>query len=244
MRPELVIPNLDDDGVDTWHESLVRIAEEAGLPVVRGKRVKDEEIVARIKEIAPDALFVIGGMQIVPKEVLEIPSIGTFNLHPALLPKYRGRFSTAHALFNGETETGTTLHFMDEGIDSGPIIAQERFPITEEDTGRTLYDKFTAAGTRLFEDLVVRLERKETIVATPQDESQATYYPKGLPGDGKIDWTWDGPRINRFIRAMTCEPFPPADFMIGDKRMCIVDERYFSGFNAENDGTHDPSKGK
>ena len=233
MSPELVVTNLDDDGVDTWHESLVRVAREANLPLITGRKVRDPEIVERIKNIDPDIIFCIGGMQIIPEELLKIPKLGTLNIHPALLPKYRGRFSTAHAIFNGEEYTGATVHWMDEGLDTGPIILQEKFAITQDDTARTVYDKFTETGTKLFEDFLVILESGEKIIATPQDESIATYYPKEMPGNGKIDWSWDGSKIERFIRAMTFEPFPPPEFMIGEKKMVIIDERYFPGFNTE-----------
>ncbi len=233
LRPEFVITNLDDAGVDTWHESLVRVAHEAGVEVIEGKKVRDADIIRRIKETSPEMIFCIGGMQIIPKEVLDIPKHGTVNIHPALLPKYRGRFSTVHALFNNEKETGATLHFMDENLDSGPIIAQKHFPITPTDTGKTLYDKFTDAGTVLFKELIDCIKQGAKIVGTPQNENEATYYAKGLPGDGKIDWDWDGKTIERFIRAMTFEPFPPADFMVGNKHMLIIDEKYFSGFKQD-----------
>lgn len=233
FRPDFVIANLDDNGLDSWHESLVRIATEADLPVITGKKVRDPEIIQKIKDAAPEIIFCIGGTQIIPKEVLDIPRLGTLNIHPALLPKYRGRFSTAHAIFNGEEFTGATVHWMDEGLDTGPIILQEKFPITEIDTGRTVYDKFTETGTKLFREFLILLSSGRDIIATPQDESKATYYPKDMPGGGKIDWSWDGPTINRFVRAMTFDPFPPPDFMIGDKKMLIIDEKYFTGFTSD-----------
>ena len=165
-------------------------------------------------------------MQIIPPEVLALPRLGTLNIHPALLPKYRGRFSTTHAIFNGETTHGVTIHWMDEGIDSGPIIMQEKFPITPDDTGKSVYDKFTAVGTRLFNEFLNTWLAEKQIVASPQDESQATYYPKGLPGAGAIDWSWSGEQIRNWIRAMTFAPFPPPSFHLGDKKMIIIDEKY------------------
>lgn len=223
--PKLIIANPDDDGRDTWHESLVKTAKEARLPVVVGKKVKDPDLIKKIKEVHPEIIFCIGGMQIIPPEVLSIPRFGCLNIHPALLPKYRGRFSTAHALFNGETYTGATLHFMDEGIDSGPIILQRRVLITDSDTARTLYDKvLTGAGSELFAQFLDRWLSGKEIPSHPQNEREATYYPKGLPNNGEIDWSWDGAKINRFIRAMTFPPFPPATFSIGKKKMVIVDE--------------------
>lgn len=216
IRPHFVIPNLDDTGVDTWHESLVRVAKEAGLLVIEGRKVREAEIIQMIRDAKPEIIFCIGGMQIIPKDVLDIPKLGCLNIHPALLPKYRGRFSTVHALFNGEKYTGTTLHWMDEGLDSGPIILQKRVEITDADTGRTLYEKvLTQGGEELFLKFLDLWLTGKKIPSTPQNGAEATYYPKGLPNNGDIDPAWDAATTNRFIRAMTFPPFPapprPAD---------------------------------
>ncbi len=229
--PALVIANLDDAGEDTWHESLVKIAASANAEVIGNKKVRDPEVVALLKKISPEIIFCIGGMQIIPKEVLDIPRLGTLNLHPALLPKYRGRFSTAHAIFNGEKTHGVTAHWMDEGIDTGPVIMQEQFVIDDDDTAKIVYDKFTEVGSSLFKKFLDLWLSGDKIVATPQDESQATYYPKGLPCNGDVDWSWSGEQIRNWIRAMTFEPFPPASFHMGKKKMLIIDEKYFKGFD-------------
>lgn len=231
IKPALVIPNLDDDGArPLWHESLATAAHSAGLKTIIGKKVRDPEIISEIKAINPDIIFCFGGMQIIPKEVLGIPKHGTLNIHPALLPKYRGRFSTVHALFNGEEYTGVTLHYMSEALDAGPIISQKKYKIEDSDTGKTLYDKFTAAGAELFKNFLNDWLSGKKIKATTQDENAATYYPKGLPNNGQINWSWSGQQIRNFIRAMTFEPFPPASLHIGDKKMVIVDEKYFNEF--------------
>ena len=230
ITPKLVIPNLDDKGKDTWHESLVRVAEEQRLSVIRNRKLNDADIIKKIKEANPKIIFCIGSTQIGPKEILSIPELGCLNIHPALLPKYRGRYSTMHAIFNGDKCTGVTLHWIDKGIDSGPVIMQEKIMIDNTDTAKTLYDKFTLAGEKLFDKFLDKLLKDEKIEAVPQDESQATYYPKELPNKGEIDWNWDGNKIRNFVRAMTFEPFPPASFKIGNKKMVIVDEKYFKGF--------------
>lgn len=231
IRPDVVIPNSDDESPkETWHDSLAKTAEAAGLEVMRGKNLREPEVLAKVKEINPDMIFCIGGVHIVPKEILAIPKSGTINIHPALLPKFRGRYSTVHALFENEKETGATLQFMEDTMDTGPIVSQKAFPITDFDTARTVYDKFTVAGGELFRNFVDLWKADRKIDSYRQDESKATTYPKGLPNDGKIDWSWDGKTIERFIRAMTFEPFPPADFKVGDKEMVIIDKKYFKGF--------------
>ncbi|MBI5412985.1 methionyl-tRNA formyltransferase [Candidatus Peregrinibacteria bacterium] len=228
IKPSLVIGNLDDDGKDkSWYESLIKVARHAHLPIIKKQKVRESKVVEQIKNIHPEIIFCIGGMQIIPPEVLKIPKLGTLNIHPALLPKYRGRFSTAHAIFNGEKIHGVTMHWMNEGIDSGPIIMQKKFNITNDDTARMVYDKFTTTGSKLFDQFLNLWLNDKKIVATHQDESRATYYPKGLPGNGNINWSWSGKQIRNWIRAMTFEPFPPASFMLGNKKMIIVEENYF-----------------
>jgi methionyl-tRNA formyltransferase len=231
IKPVLVIGNKDDVGIDgPIHESVIKFAQKSDIDTSKNKRVKDPEIIELIKKIKPEIIFSIGGMQIIPKEVLNIPKLGVLNIHPALLPKYRGRYSTVHAIFNGEKETGVTIHWMDEGIDTGPIIMQKSYKIEENDTAKEVYDNFTKIGTELFEKFLTIWASEEKIKSTPQDKSNASYYPKGLPNDGKIDWSWSGEQIRNFIRALTFEPYPPVDFNLGNKKMVIIDKKYFNNF--------------
>lgn len=228
--PKLVIGNTGDRGEDSWHESLVRVALENHIPTISKKRVKEESVIWEIKKINPEIIFCIGGTQILPREVLEIPKMGCLNIHAALLPKYRGRFSTVHALFNNEEYSGVTLHWMDEGMDSGPIIMQERILIDKNDTAKSLYNKFTKSGSKLFKEFLKVWTAGAKLESRPQDESLATQYPKVLPNRGKINWSWDGQKIRRLIRAVTFEPFSPLEFNIGNKKMVIVDKKYFKGY--------------
>lgn len=231
IKPDLVIGNKDDKGEDdSVHESMLKFAKNNKLKII-DKPVKDSEVIEMIKSASPEIIFSIGGMQIIPKELIDTPKLGVLNIHPALLPKYRGRYSTVHAIFNGEKETGVTVHWMNEGLDSGPIIMQKSYPIEDNDTAKEVYNKFTKVGTALFEDFLKLWISGKKITIAPQDEKQATYYPKGLPNDGKIDWNWNGEQIRNFIRAMTFEPYPPVDFNLGNKKMVIIDEKYFKNCN-------------
>jgi methionyl-tRNA formyltransferase len=234
IKPDLVIPNTDDDGIKKlWHDSLVKISQENGLNTLIGMRLSDPMVINQIKSINPEIIFCLGGTQIVPEDILRVPTLGCLNIHPALLPKYRGRYSTVQALFNGEKYTGVTLHWMDKGMDTGPIIMQEKILIESNDTAKTLYDKFTALGEKLFSEFLDIWQSNSEIKSRPQDEKKATSFPKMLPNNGEIDWSWDGEKIRNFIRAMTFEPFPPVSFMLGDKKMVIIDEKYFKGFNPD-----------
>lgn len=226
IKPVLVFGNKNDKGADDQiHESVLKFAKKAGLKIIN-KPVKNPEVIKMIKNANPEIIFSIGGMQIIPKEIINTPKLGVLNIHPALLPKYRGRYSTAHAIFNGEKETGVTVHWMNEEIDAGPIIMQKSYPIGDNDTAKEVYNQFTEIGTNLFADFIKLWISGKKIIATPQNERQATYYPKGLPNDGKINWNWSGEQIRNFIRAMTFAPYPPVDFNLGDKKMLIIDEKY------------------
>lgn len=229
--PRLVIGNPNDTGKNkSWHQSLVRVARENGLATLVRRKVKDPAVVKKIKRINPEIIFCIGGTQIIPKEILKIPRLGCLNIHSGLLPKYRGRYATAHAIFNEEAFAGVTLHWMDERIDSGPVIMQGKITIDQDDTAKSLYHKFTKLGTKLFTEFLRLWLNGRRIPSRPQDERKTTYYPRNLPNGGEIDWTWSGTKIRAFLRAMTFEPFPPASFKIGRKRMVVVDEKYFKGF--------------
>lgn len=231
IRPAMVIGNPDDNGKDiNWNKSIVKIAKSKGLKVERGRRLTHPLLVEKIQKINPEIIFCIGGTRIIPQDILKIPRLGCINIHPALLPKYRGRYSTVHAIFNGDSYTGVTLHRMDSGIDSGPVILQERIAIDRDDTARSLYEKFTLIGEKLFIKFLNMWLRGDAIPSRPQNIRKATYNPKCLPNNGEIDWSWDGEKIRNFIRAMTFEPFPPPSFRLGRKRMVIVEEKYFRGF--------------
>jgi len=227
IKPDLVICNVGDgEGKKNWHDSLLNVAEVNNLNYLKNTRVDEFDVIKMIENISPEIIFCIGGMHIIPKSVLSIPRLGCVNIHPSLLPKYRGRYSTAHAIFNGEKYSGVTIHWMDEGIDTGPIIMQEKIEIKDTDTARTLYDKFTKIGTLLFKEFLNLWITGQKIPSLKQDENEASYYPKSLPAGGEIDWSWDGAKIKRFIRAMTFEPFGSARFKIGNEEMLIVNKKY------------------
>ncbi len=229
IRPEFVIPNKDDeDQSESWHDSLTKVAKDNQLSVCASS-LKDEQTKKIIQNVEPDIIFCIGSNAIVPDSIINIPKEKTINIHPAMLPKYRGRFSTVYAIFNGDKKTGVTLQYINKVMDAGPIIFQQEFDISITDTAIDVYDKFTKIGTDLFIKFIDKWVNNRKIISVDQDESISSVC-KGLPNSGNIDWNWDGQKILRFIRSMTFPPFPPASFMIGDRKMVIVEEKYFNGY--------------
>lgn len=161
-----------------------------------------------IEDFAPDVMFSLYYRYIVPGHVLKMLPMGGVNLHPALLPAYRGCFSTPWAIINGEEYTGFTYHYMTEGVDTGPIVLQEKVRITPEDTAYTLYHRLIDAAMNRFKD-VFRLVVEERYEGRPQ-KGPSSYYPRQVPCDGYIDPKWNEQLIEHFIRAMFFPPFRPA----------------------------------
>ncbi|MBK26594.1 MAG: hypothetical protein CME70_21520 [Halobacteriovorax sp.] len=220
--PSLVVGNPEDDG--SGKDSLVKKCKELGVDVLVQVPASSDLLKSKIDEIGAHFAFSIGCSQIIPLEVIELFSERVINLHPSLLPRHRGCYPLAYAIFEGDSETGVTAHFMEKGVDSGPIIESVLVSISRSDTAATLSDKIFPKGVELFRKILIQKSNGEELSSTPQDDSLASYNKKILPGNGEIDWNWEGNQIFDFIRAMTFEPFPPASFKIGSKEMIIVDK--------------------
>lgn len=169
----------------------------------------------------PDLLLVLGWYYIIPRKVRESVGLGCAGIHASLLPKYRGGAPLPWAIINGESETGITFFYFDDGLDSGDVIAQERFPIEYHDTIRSVYEKATVASIKALREYLPQIA-VGTAPRIAQDESQATYFPQRKPEDGLIDWSWNAKRIRDFIRAQT-RPYPGAFTYIEGKKVIIWD---------------------
>jgi methionyl-tRNA formyltransferase len=184
-------------------------ARERGVAVlVQPPRREVGPFAEELRRLAPDVLLVWSYSMILPRAVLDVPPLGVVNLHGGLLPEYRGGHVMQWAIVNGERETGVTLHFVDEGVDTGPVIAEERFPIEWGDDAATLRLKMKAAGVRL-------IERFWPLVAAgraprrAQDESRARYWRLRTPADGLIDWSATSAGVYNLVRALV-RPWPGA----------------------------------
>jgi len=182
-----------------------------------------DSIVERLTSLKANLIFVASFPHILKKEVIDQPKYGVINLHGSLLPKYRGANPLNWALVNGESETGVTLYYIDEGIDTGDIIAQKKVLITPEDDGATLRNKIYQAGRALLEETWELFIQGKTVV-TKQDDSKATYYRKRIPGDGRVDWRLQASEIDRLVRALV-PPWPGAYFFYKGKKV-IVSKAY------------------
>lgn len=183
------------------------------------KQVNAPDVLVYLAEEQPDVIFVIGWSQLVKRELLSIPRHGCIGAHPALLPHNRGRAVIPWALIHDEPVTGMTLFHIDEGTDSGDVIAQVQIPINDYDTAQTLYDR---AVDGLCDMLRQHLPDILAGVAprSVQDEEKASYCAKRGPEDGEIDWTQSSRDIFNLIRAVS-RPYPGAFSFYGSQRITV-----------------------
>ena len=191
---------------------ITGLALRRGIHVVWIDRMTEDEL-APLRAQAPDVLLVGGFSIILKKPILELPRIGCVNVHSSLLPKHRGPNPFSAVILAGEEESGVTFHQIDEGIDTGPILEQFRFPIGPQDTALDVYHRACELGSRNVVEAMDRIER-EGVHGQPQ-QGEATYDPKLRADDRYIDWTQSARAIERKVRAL--QPFFIARFHHGHR---------------------------
>jgi methionyl-tRNA formyltransferase len=193
---------------------IKRALVDRNLPVLQPKRIKLEAAVAEIRALAPDVIVVMAYGQILPRTVLEIPRLACLNLHASLLPKHRGAAPIQAAIMAGDRETGITVMYMDEGLDTGDVLLEKRIEIAADDTGGSLHDRLAEIAPAALEDALTTL-REGAAPRTPQNPSATTYAPKLNREDGRIDWKESAALIERKIRAF--DPWPGAFTILRDE---------------------------
>ncbi len=180
-------------------------AEQSGLTVLSPEKIGDAESLAALKELQADLFVVVAYGQYIPPSVLALPPDGSINLHPSLLPKYRGSSPIQWALANGDTVTGATILYVSEKMDAGDIILQREVPIRPEDDALTLEPVLARVGAELLMEAVERI-RAGTVTAVPQDESRAVEVRKLSKEDGRLDWALPADTLSNRIRAFIAWP--------------------------------------
>lgn len=195
-------------------------AARAGVSVVEAAQANAPEALARIRSFEPDHVFVIGWSQILGRELLSIPRGGTIGYHPAALPELRGRAVIPWTVLTRRKSTGSTLFWVDDGVDTGDILAQEVFDVAHDETARSLYAKHMGALERILARAVRDLSAGRR-PRTPQDHSRATVCAKRTAEDGVIDWSRSAPEIWTLIRAVG-DPYPGAFTFAGPKKLKLI----------------------
>ena len=190
-------------GMRPIQSAIKKQALEMQLPAFQPERIRTEEAQARIREVGADVMVVVAYGQILPASLIETPRLGTLNVHASLLPRHRGPAPIEWAILSGESETGVTIMQMDAGVDTGPILTQERVPIAPDETAPRLEGRLANVGGRLLvrtlDDLV-----DGRVQPMPQPAIGATHAPRLRSEDGKLDpTTMTTDEIDRKVRALT-----------------------------------------
>ncbi|MEG2677018.1 MAG: methionyl-tRNA formyltransferase [Oscillospiraceae bacterium] len=198
-------------------------AQRLGIPVYQPTKLRDERAARLIREINPDLIAVVAYGRILPKEILEIPKFGCVNIHASLLPKYRGAAPIQYALLNGDEKTGVTAMYMDEGMDTGDIIAVSEVDITDADDAVTMFQRLGQAGAALLCSTLSDIE-KGIVTRKKQEDCGVSFAPPFTKESGEFSWSEDAKSIFNRTRALCV--WPNAYFRFGGKKIKLLKARY------------------
>ncbi len=210
------------------------LAESVNIPVLQPTKIKTDSFLETLQKLAPDLIIVTAYGRILPGYILNLPPLGTINVHGSLLPKYRGAAPIQWAVIRGENETGVTIMQMDEGMDTGDMLLTATLKISPKDTAGSLAEKMaTQGGITLCRAL--DLLRQNQLSPQKQDDSLATPAPPLSKKDGVIDWKKSASEISCLIRGL--DPWPSAYTMYQNKWLRFFRPQVISGDSTESPGT-------
>lgn len=200
-----------DRGKKVQFTPVKAAALEYGIEVAQPERVKNnDEFLDRIRQLAPDLIIVAAYGKILPKELLEIPRLRCINIHASLLPRFRGAAPIQRSIIEGDRETGVTLMYMEEGLDTGDMIAKSATEIGRKDADQ-LHDELSQMGADLLMEYLPKIASGD-IAPEKQDDSLSCYAPMLTKEEGRVDFSQSADRIERLVRGMGSWPGVTADF--------------------------------
>ena len=176
------------------------LAAEYNLQIIQPEKIKRKESVDGLLKLQPDVIVVAAFGQLLPQTILDIPPCGVINIHPSILPKYRGAAPIQWAVINGEKETGVSLMLLDQGEDTGDVISIDKVSISDEDTAQTVHNKLANLGAERLADLLSNLTEGKPPSAIPQNHNYATHAPRLTKEIGYINWNHNATDIHNLIR--------------------------------------------
>lgn len=199
--------------------AVKRYALSQGLKVVQPETFKDPAEVENLRALKPDLIVVAAYGQILPESVLQIPVYKCINIHPSLLPRYRGPSPVSAAILNGDDVTGVTIMLVEKKVDSGPVLAQKETKIADEDTTETLTEKLALLGAEMLIEVIPGwIEGK--IQPKPQDESRASHTRMASKEDGRLNWELPAVQLWRMVRAYY--PWPGCFTIWNNARLKVI----------------------
>lgn len=203
-----------------------QLAVQHDIPVWQPKTLKDESVIDIVRQLAPELIVVVAYGRILPPQLLMLPKNGCINLHVSLLPHYRGAAPIQHAVLNGERQTGVTIMYMDEGLDTGDIIAVTPVEIGEDETAGELFDRVAQIGAKTLVDTIRQIE-EGTAVRTPQNDAEASWAPALSRQMGQFDFSFPCDRLHHLICGLS--PWPTAYFVQQGKKVKVTHSHKASG---------------
>ena len=228
---EKIIPHYDVSFVltDSNSISIIDLCKNHDIPFFKGNP-RNGKAYQFIKYIQVDVLISINYLFLIKSDIIDHPKILSFNIHGSLLPKYRGRTPHVWSIINNEKNTGISAHIIDEGCDTGAILNQVIIPISQNDTGNDILNKYKSKYFSLIRDVLDKIESNK-LTPLIQDERFATYYGVRKPKDGHINWNWHKERIRNWVRAQA-SPYPGAFSFVNGNKLTIDEVKEVSiGFN-------------
>jgi methionyl-tRNA formyltransferase len=206
-------------GLASQPSPVAATAAELGVPLLRPASVRTDDALAALGAWQPDVLVVAAYGKILPRALLELPTVAPVNVHASLLPRHRGAAPIAAAIRAGDAETGISIMLMSEQMDAGDVLLQRRLAITPEDTTDRLTAALADLGAAALTDALATL-RSGGLHPVPQDERLVTYAPRLEKTDGRIDWSGNAAAIERMVRAFT--PWPSAFTTLAGRTVKIL----------------------
>ena len=210
------------------------LAEQAGIPVLQPTAIRTDDFLDTIRALRPDLIVVTAYGRILPGSLLNLPPLGTINVHGSLLPKYRGAAPIQWAVIRGESETGVTTMQMDEGMDTGDILLPVTLPIGENDTSGSLFDKLSRVGGKALVKAIGMLKGGK-LVPVKQNDALATEAPMLNKEMGHLDWNKEAHELHCLIRGL--DPWPSAYGFLAKKRFRFFKPQVITGAVQEAPGT-------
>lgn len=192
------------------------LAETLGLPVRTPKTLRDAAEIAAFAGLGVRVGIVVGYGMILPPDLLAVPPDGFLNLHPSLLPRWRGAAPIQRPIIAGDVDTAAAIMAMEEGLDTGPVALEERVPIPPEATAGEMHDRLAAIGARLMVEALAQLEAG-ALRLRPQDEAGVLYATKIDKAEARIDWSWPARRVHDLVRGLSPHPGTFVEFDLGGK---------------------------
>jgi len=221
---------------DSSSQCVINTAKICGIPLYVGnpREGRASKFINEKGYAKPDVLVSANYRFLIDSDLIELPRLFAINIHGSLLPRYRGRAPLIWSIINGDEYSGITIHKIDDGCDTGPVIYQKKVNIPPDATGADMVDQFAELYPVMLNEVLKSISNGDYNL-TPQNEAQATYYGKRTPEDGLINWSWHRERIYNWVRALA-PPYPGAYAYNRDKKVIISS----LSFSHHGYSCHDP----